>query len=184
MNWTAIHEPLTAAGAAALLFLLFAAVVLAARLLAYRTASVDSSDDEELAGFSLVRYEPMAKLLSEEDFEFLSSQPGYRPEIGARFKKDRRRVFRMYLHELAADFHRLHASARKMVSESPEADSARVGALMRQQITFWRTMLVIEVRLLVPGSSNVLANVDVRGLVNAMEAMRLDLANLAAAQSA
>jgi hypothetical protein len=184
MNWTAIHEPLTAAGAAALLLLLFAAVVLASRLLAYRTVGVDSGDHEVLTGFSLSRYEPMITLLSEEDFECLSSQPGYRPEIGVRFKKDRRRIFRMYLHELAADFHSLHASARRMVAESPETDSARVGALMRQQITFWRTMLVIEVRLLVPGSSNVLSNVDVRGLVNAMEAIRLDLANLAAAQSA
>ena len=174
MFWAGFDLSFAVAGGAALAALLLGATVLAARLLVYRNTG--EVEDHGSAGFTRSRYEPMSRLLSEEDFEFLSSQPGYRPEIGERFRKDRRRIFRMYLRELAADFHQLHASARQMAANSPEANAGLVGVLLRQQFTFWRAMAGIEIRLLVPG-----VKLDVRGLVEALDAMRADLNRLTAA---
>jgi hypothetical protein len=131
-------------------------------------------DQDEVGRFSLARYQPMARLLAEEDFVFLAAQPGYRPEIGAKLRRDRRRIFRLYLRELAFDFRRLHAEARGMVAESGEQHSEIVGLLVRQQVIFWRGMAAVELRLMAHWAG--IGNVDVRGLVEAVEAMRLDLA--------
>jgi hypothetical protein len=147
----------------------------AARLLAYRNTHPGPSGGDHFPEFSLVRYEPMLRLLGDEDFEFLASQPGYRPEIGKKLRRNRRHILRLYLRELAADFHRIHALARKIVAESPAENSNLVSVLMRQQIAFWRAMAILEFRLLTPG----LGQVDVRGLVEAIESMRLDVRRLA-----
>ena len=52
------------------------------------------------AEFSLERYQPMGRLLGDEDLLFLKSQPGYRSELGSRWERERRRIFRLYLTEL------------------------------------------------------------------------------------
>jgi hypothetical protein len=160
------------AGSVALLLAALAGM----RLRSYRSARDRewAGESSETAEFSLARYEPMARLLSEEDFVFLAAQPGYRPEIGARLRRERRRIFRLYLRDLSADFHRLHAQARRMVANSGAEHSELVGILMRQQLIFWRGLLAIEVRLALSGVG--LGQVDVRGLVEAIETMRLDLA--------
>src|SRR5262249_23369172 len=149
--------------------------LVAVRLFRYRAKSVGPSDTDPL-NFNLARYEPMQRLLASEDMEFLASQPGYRPEIGRRFLKNRRRVFRMYLSELANDFHRIHAAARAMVAESPAEGANLVATLMRQQIVFWSSLLVVELKLIVPGTPRI----DVSGLVAAVEAMRMDVSRAAA----
>ena len=169
--WTVLGWTIPAGSVALLL-----AALAYMRLRSYRSArdgewGGESGEDAE---FSLARYEPMARLLSEEDFVFLAAQPGYRPEIGARLRRERRRIFRLYLRDLSADFHRLHAQARRMVANSGAEHSELVGILMRQQLTFWRGLLAVEVRLALSGLG--LGQVDVRGLVEAIETMRLDLA--------
>jgi hypothetical protein len=165
--------------------LLFAGVLIVVRLLAYRT--VADRAQNETAGFSLARYEPMARLLLEEDFLFLASQPGYRPEIGAKWRRERQRIFRLYLRDLAQDFQRLHAEARAVVADSRAESSELVGVLMRQQIAFWRAMAGIELRLwmnqLGLGKAG-LTKAGARGLVESIEAMRRDLARFAAPLSA
>ncbi len=160
---------------------LLLAALASMRWRAYRTGT-DSEPEGESGGFSLARYEPMGRLLSEEDFLFLAAQPGYRPEIGARLRGERRRIFRRYLRELARDFHRLHAEARRMVANSTAEHSELVGMLLRQQVTFWRGLVAIEVRLALGGVG--LGKVDVRGLVEAIEGMRLELARFSAPASA
>src|ERR1700731_1200071 len=93
------------------------ALVLIAMLAAMRwrrDRSDSGREDAESVGFNLSRYEPMAGLLSESDCRFLSSQPGYRPELGTRFQRQRRRIFRLYLRDLSRDFQLLHAQARKI----------------------------------------------------------------------
>ena len=45
----------------------------------------------------------------------------------------------MYLRDLAVDFRRLHAAARKMAADAPERNSALVGLLIRYQLTFFGT---------------------------------------------
>jgi len=159
------------------LFVVSFIVVALVRLLPYRSAPVRVKSELFSGDFSEERYAPMVRLLSVEDFEFLASQPGYRPEIALKLRRSRRRIFRLYLRELASDFHRLHARARKMVSESGEEHAALVGVLIRQQLTFWRTMLAIEFRMMTPGLAG---GIEVRALVHGIEAMRADVARVAA----
>jgi hypothetical protein len=137
--------------------------------------SGESGDSE---GFSLERYEPMSRLLAEDDFIFLAAQPGYRPEMGAKLRRERRRIFRLYLRELARDFRGLHREARAMVAESHAEHSELVGLLIRQRLVFLGAMTTVQLRL--AASRFGLGNVDVRGLLESMEAMRLDLARVVA----
>lgn len=158
--------------------------LLLAALAAMRWRAYWSEPDHEgePGEFSLARYRPMERLLAEEDFLFLAAQPGYRPEIGAKLRRERRRIFRLYLRELTRDFHRLHADARAMVADSTAEHSELVGVLLRQQLTFRLGLAAIELRLALGGLG--LGKVDVRGLVEAIEAMRLDLARFSAPASA
>jgi hypothetical protein len=136
----------------------------------------------EFIGFSVSRYQPMEFLLSEEDFAFLASQPGYEPELGARWKRERRRIFRLYLDELKRDFQRLHAEARVMAANADAESAELVGILMRQQVTFWRAMAGLEVRLALRAAG--IGKVNVRPLLELLEAMRADLARVSAPQAA
>src|SRR5258708_34531219 len=83
------------------------------RLRAYRgsEAPLEVRPGNRVLSFSMQRYQPMAMLLTDDDLLFLAAQPGYRPKMGKNFRRERRRIFRMYLRELAGDFHRLHAAA-------------------------------------------------------------------------
>jgi hypothetical protein len=90
----------------------------------------------------------MARLSADEDLEFLKQFENCRPHIVERWERERRRIFRLYLREAAADFHRMHAEARQLLAGAPEQYSDLVGLLMRQQVTFWRTLSAIELRLM------------------------------------
>jgi hypothetical protein len=132
--------------------------------------------------FSMERYEPMARLLAREDVEFLRDKMGAR--MAARWARARRRIFRLYLRDLASDFGHLHAEVRALVAESPEQYSPLIGVLMRQQITFLRAMAEMEIRLAL--SPVGLVRVDPRKLIQTIEAMRRELElsmNLAAASA-
>ena len=140
---------------------------------------------EELASneveFSLDRYEPMTRLMDEGDLLFLKSQPGFRPELAKRFTQERRRIFRLYLQELARDFHRLHRQARAMVASMPADHSALVGMLIRQQVRFWYEMTAIELRLSFNWVGT--ASLNARGLIDALAMMHTEIsrASMAAA---
>lgn len=124
--------------------------------------------------FSLDNYSPMERLFAEEDLAFLRTQPGYRPEMGARWKRERHRLFRLYLAELKDDFRRLHARARALVAHSDADSSALVGVLMRQELTFMSAVVGLELRLLLQRAG--VGKVDAAPLIELLEAMRLDLA--------
>jgi hypothetical protein len=123
-------------------------VLLARRLLQYRDIHpAEESPSTTVPQIAMERYRPMARLFDDQDLQFLASRPGYRREMGARLRRSRRRVFRMYLAELSADFHRLHSAARRIVADAPEQHADMVGLLLQQEITFWRVLFGIEVRL-------------------------------------
>src|SRR5713226_4899936 len=90
------------------------------RLVMRRKATLQ--DLEWLDAYSITDYRVMQRLLCEADYEFLASQPGYRPEIARKLRRERRRIFRQYLRELNADFHRIQAVARLKVAMSPQED--------------------------------------------------------------
>jgi hypothetical protein len=130
------------------------------------------------AGFSLARYEPMGRLMCDEDLEFLKAQPGYTPEIGREFSRERRRIFRQYLRELAGDFHRLHAHARVAVASLSAEHAPLVGMLFRRQIRFRYEMAAIELRLSLSWLGK--GSLDARGLIEALASMQAEVGRVAA----
>jgi hypothetical protein len=146
-------------------------VLLARRLLRYRDLRpAEESPSEVVPQISMERYQPMARLFDDQDLQFLASRPGYRPEMSAWLRRSRRRVFRLYLAELSADFHRLHAAARRITADAPEHHADMVGLLMRQEIAFWRVLAGIEVRLALDWVG--LGAADARGLLEIVEQLR------------
>lgn len=133
------------------------------------------------AEFSLARYEPMGRLLSNEDLLFLKAQPGFRPEIGKKFLRERRRIFRLYLQELVRDFNRLHAHARFIAASLPAEHAGMVGVLLRTQLRFWFEIAALEMRLSLSGIG---VSVDTRALVEAMGAMHAEINRLSAPAAA
>jgi hypothetical protein len=146
-----------------------------------RRRSSATLDSDETAAFSLDRYQPMGRLMAEEDLVFLKSQPGYRAEMGARWKRERRRIFRLYLAELKADFRRLHAHARELAAGSGADSAGLVEVLMKQQFTFIMATTALEFRLALQRIS--IGRVDITPLIELVEAMRLDLAQRTASHA-
>ncbi len=128
------------------------------------------------SAFSPARYQVMERLLSSRDAQFLSTQKGFTPADGKRWKRDSLRIFRLYLCQLTRDFHALHARARALMvasgSESPEL----AATLVRQQAAFWRARLALEGRLLLLSCG--VGTVDVAPLLRMIEAMQVDLSRL------
>jgi len=134
------------------------------------------------ADFSMARYEPMTRLMSIEDLRFLETLPGYRPEIGKKFVRERRRIFRMYLKELTRDFQRLHGRARAIAASMPAEHAPLIGLLIRQQIRFRYEMAAIKMRLAFDWLS--LGAIDARSLVNAIGCMHAEVGSLIAPAAA
>src|ERR1700681_2738023 len=142
--------------------------------LALRRRRSASGHVEERAAFSMDRYQPMGRLLGDEDLLFLKTQPGYRPEIGARWKRERLQIFRFYLNELKSDFRYLHAQARDLVANSAADSAGLVDTLMKQQMAFFRVTTALECRLVLQRVG--LGKADVAPLMQLIDAMRADLA--------
>ncbi|MEP7353519.1 MAG: hypothetical protein ABI824_09845 [Acidobacteriota bacterium] len=128
------------------------AVAVFTRLAGYRTGATSPTSASSYAAYDSSPYEashyaPMVRLLDAEEVEFLESQEGISANEISKFRQDRRLIFREYLSELAADFHRIHAQARMMVATAPEEHSDLVGMLMGQQLAFWKAMFMIECQL-------------------------------------
>ena len=132
--------------------------------------------------FSMSRYEPMGRLQNEDDLQFLKAQPGYTAKIGREFSRERRRIFRLYLRELAQDFHRLHAHARAVVASLPAENSHLVGMLIRQRVRFEYEMAAIEMRLTLSWTG--LGSVNASELIQALAAMQAEVSRLSAPTAA
>jgi hypothetical protein len=118
----------------------------------------------------------MERLLDQSDFEFLSGQPGYRPEIGARLLKERKKLFLGYLRLLIGDFNQLLRIARLMIVYSTEDRGEFAKALWRQQVAFYFAVSAVRVRVaLYPMGWT---SLDVSRLMQALESMRSQIAQL------
>ncbi len=127
------------------------------------------TDDMSRESFSPARYEPMARLLSEEDVNFLKARPGVGPALVRRFRVQRRKVFRVYLCELASDFHSLHEEARVMLTVAPEEYADLVPTLLRTQVRFWAALAGVEMRLTLHAFG--IGQIDIRGLLAPLETL-------------
>jgi len=155
-------------------FLIAAFIVLFVRL-ASRLDN-QASTAEWFESFSMESFAPMARLLDQSDFEFLSRQPGYRPEIGSRLLKERKSLFLSFLRLLTGDFNQLLRIARLMIVHSTEDRAEFAKALWRQQVTFYFTVCAVRVRVaLYPFGWT---SLDVSKLTRALENMRDQVAQL------
>lgn len=152
-------------------------VVLAAfSFLAWRLVSstrIQGVHPDWLKRFSVERYRPMERLLSEDDFRFLRTQAGYEPAVEKQLRKQRRLVFRSYLRSLGQDFNRLHLALRLVVLHSPQDRPDLAAALIRQRLLFFVGLGMAHCRLTLHTLG--VGTVDVRGLVSTLDTMRLDL---------
>jgi hypothetical protein len=131
---------------------------------------------------SVARYRPMERLLSEEDIGFLASQPGFDKRMLRRIRSERRRVFRGYLACLSRDFSLVGTALRMMMMYSAQDRGDLAGILYKQQALFAFGMLAVQWRLVLHACG--LGTVDVRGLVRAMEFMRMELRQMIPAEGA
>jgi uncharacterized membrane protein len=132
----------------------------------------------ETARGTTTRYRPMLRLLSEDDFGFLGSNPGLCKTLRA----ERRKLFRSYLRCLEKDYAGLLACVRLAMVQSglDRPDLAR--ALARNRALFAVAICKIELRLALHASGT--ANVDISGLVGAFETLRTEIAGLTPASVA
>jgi hypothetical protein len=124
------------------------------------------------------KYRPMARLLHEDDFRYLSAQPGYSPQLGRRLRSQRRRIFRGYLRSLRRDFANISMALRTLILHSAEDRSDLAAALVRQRLLFAAGMLAVEGRLLLHAAGINTVAVDVRGLVESLETMQAQMGQL------
>jgi hypothetical protein len=125
---------------------------------------------------SVERYRPMIRLLDGEDLEFLRSQPGFTPKMEAKLRTQRCQIFRGYLRCLNADFGRVCAALKILMLQSRNDRPDLAAALMRYQATFVLAMCMVQCRLVLYRWG--VCAVDVTGLVDVFDKMRLELRTL------
>jgi hypothetical protein len=141
-----------------------------------RKAALQEITQEWLETFSVAAYYPMQGLLADEDFAFLSRQPGFDVSLYRKLRRERLYIFRQYLIRLIVDFNRLHASARFILSRSNEDRSDAVTRLMRLKLQFSIAVFQAECSyLLCHLGFRFLA---VRRLISSLENMSLELSAL------
>ena len=156
----------------------YAAVVLSKL---YKTCRVEDITPEWLENFSVSAYHPMENLLSEEDFLFLSRQPGFDLSLYKKLRRDRLSIFRQYLDRLIFDFNRLHRIARVLLAHSSEDQSEAVARLIRLKLQF--SVLVFEVEARYVLCLIGLRCMAVKSLVAKLDEMSTQLGAISAAQA-
>jgi hypothetical protein len=132
-------------------------------------------DPAWIQNFSADRYRPMLRLLTEDDYEFLTAM-GTDSSVVKRLRSERRRIFRMYLKNLVRDFARLHRAARVLVLESEQERSEVASRLVRIRVDFFLAVFAVRCRLVLHAAG--LGPVDVHRLIEALECMRTDIRTL------
>jgi hypothetical protein len=147
-----------------------------------RGAAVEEITPEWLDRFSVEAYYPMQGLLCDEDFVFLSRQPGFDISLYRKLRRERLYIFRQYLIRLIIDFNRLHAFARLILSRSGQDRSDTVARLMRLKLDFSVAVFQAECSyMLCRLGFRFLA---ARRLISALENMSLELAALSQTHAA
>jgi hypothetical protein len=146
-----------------------------------RGCRVEDINPEWLDNFSAALYYPMEGLLSNEDFAFLSRQPGFDISIYRKLRRDRLRIFRQYFLRLIRDFNRLHSIARALLAQTPQDHSELMMKMILLKARFSLSVLYVEMnywwcfvrfRPLV-----------VRALISSLEEMSRELQSVALARS-
>lgn len=148
----------------------------------YRKCRLEEITPEWLENFSPSSYYPMEGLLADEDFRFLSHQPGFDLSLYRKLRSERLRIFRQYLSRLILDFNRLHAAARVLLAHAHQDRSDLVTQLMWLKLRFSVGVVQAEASYLLccVGFRSLAA----RAAILHLEEMSTQLSFLSAAQAA
>ena len=127
-----------------LMFALVGALVVPVLARLFRRCRMETITPEWLENFSPSSYYPMERLLNDEDFQFLSRQPGFDLSLYRKLRRDRLRIFRQYFNRLISDFNRLHTIARLSLAQSQGDHSELMYRLVALKLRFSISVLRIE----------------------------------------
>ncbi len=148
----------------------------------FKTTSLEDVTPEWLESFSVDRYRPMAGLLSNEDFAFLSRQPGFDPSLYKKLRRERLSIFDQYLQRLILDFNKLHVTARFLVARGSTDQSDMAAQLIRLQWAFRVEVLRVQLRFLLCRVG--VGTVQVQTVIVRLEQMSEQLSALSLPQAA
>ena len=151
---------------------------LARRLASPQHLTVSAEWIEELA---IERYRPMLRLLHQEDLHFLRAQPGFTPNMAAKFRVQRCQLFQEYLRHLDYDFKRICVALKGLIVQSEYDRPDLASVLVRNQMTFACGMMMVRFQLVFYRYG--VATVDVTALVKLFDDVRLELRTLVPAES-
>jgi len=109
-----------------------------------RSSQPSELTTEWFESFHLSSYAPMKGLLAQDDFQFLSRQPGFDRSLHRKLRRDRLRIFREYLNRLIADYNRLDMLANFLVTQANEDQSELFARLLALRFNFRLATLRVE----------------------------------------
>ncbi len=130
--------------APALILILVVAFLIPVLSRLFRSSSPGELTTEWFENFQVSAYLPMQGLLAQDDFQFLSRQPGFDYSLYRKLRRDRLRIFRQYLNRLIADYNRLHALAYFVISQGAEDQSELFAHLLGLRFQFWMATVRVE----------------------------------------
>ena len=92
-------------------------------------------------------YEPMRRLLSDADFDFVASQESLSPRWNRRFRARRRGVIALYLRDIRRDFNRIWSVCRLLAPMNPDPNFSTT--LLRQLVVFYGYYFSVQVCCLI-----------------------------------
>ena len=104
-------------------------------------------DPEWLEEFNVARYQGLAKLFDREDFDFLTRQPGFSPELAARLRVDRLKIASSYLDRLERDVRQLLSIANRSLATATHDQGDFSAFLLKQEFRFATSLLSIRFQL-------------------------------------
>ena len=140
------------------------------------TRKMNATNLDWISDFSVARYRPMERLLAEEDYRFLESQPAINRATVRRFRAERRAIFRQYLRCLSEDFDRLCGTVQALTLASGEDRPDLAVALAKSRLSFACARLAVQMRLICHWMG--FGGVEIRGLVDSLEATWSELQHL------
>ena len=143
--------------------------------LCFRAASLPVTA-EWIDELSVDRYQPMMRLLENEDIRYLRSRPGFTPAMATQFRRERCRIFRSYLHCLVVDFQRVSMALKVVMVQSRYDRPDLAAVLVRSQRAFALGVVEVHCRLFLYRAG--LASVDPAGLLKLFDGARLELRSL------
>ncbi len=135
--------------------------------------TTDGFDPEWFESFSAFRYLPMRRLLSGTDEAFLQRQNLGAKDSIRQYRAERRQLFRLYLHDLQADFSRLSLGAKQAILNASEDQSDHVEALVRLEWQFRKSVWRAQGNLLLHACGWQPA--DVSGLIDVLQHFEFSL---------